>query len=321
MAARLARARRATEVRMKGLEAQSPHAGLALRADRPYIVRLDGHKFSTFTRHFDKPWDPRLHAAMLHTTADLLRAFQPASAFTESDEISLVFGPPAEGDVTRMPHMGNVAKILSILAGYCSARFNFHLSHQPFEAHEPEARQAAQSGTAHFDSRVFHVPDEAEAVNNLLWRSYDCKRNSVLMLARTLYTNRQLHRANNAHVMRMLEREAHVSWAAMPEFFKYGALLKKRQFLKRADDPRAPHRQIEVLRGEVVKLNMRFLWQTEDAAALSRLVFAKYSNGLGFDAAWQPLDEHWSAAPSPLPSPEAELAEMLAVKEGDDADH
>ena len=301
---------------MKALEAQSPHARLALRGDRPYIVRLDGHKFSTFTRHFDKPWDPRLHHAMLHTTADLLRHFQPASAYTESDEISLVFAPPVEGDLARMPHQGNVAKILSILAGFCSARFNHHLAHQPYEPDEPAARDAAASGTAHFDARVFHVPDEAEAVSNLLWRSYDCKRNSVLMLARAFYTTRQLHRANNAHVMRMLERDVPVSWAHMPEAFKYGTLLKKRQFLKAADDPRG--KVLEVLRGEVVKLNMRYLWQSDEPAALARLLFAKYSNGLGFDGAWQALDAHWSAAPSPLPSAEEELAEMLEVKETDD---
>ena len=204
---------------MKALEAASPHAGLAMRPDMPYIVRLDGHKFSTFTRHFQKPWDPRLHKAMLYTSADLLKQFQPTSAYTESDEISLVFAPPVEMDHTRMLHNGSVAKIISILAGYCSSRFNHHLAQEDYDG-EANAAAAAKGGTAHFDARVFHIPNETEALNNLLWRSYDCKRNSVLMLARTTYTNRQLHLANNAQLMRMLAQDANFSWANMPEPFK-----------------------------------------------------------------------------------------------------
>jgi tRNA(His) 5'-end guanylyltransferase len=30
-----------------------------LNSDKWVLVRLDGHKFSTFTRSFDKPYDPR----------------------------------------------------------------------------------------------------------------------------------------------------------------------------------------------------------------------------------------------------------------------
>lgn len=323
MAARLARARRGTETRMKALEAASPHYNLALRPDQPFVLRLDGHKFSTFTRHFDKPWDHRLHTAMLHTSADLLKQFHPTAVYTESDEISMVFAPPAEMDSTRMLHMGSVAKILSITAGYCSARFNFHLAQQPVADDEPCA-SVVRGGTAHFDARAFHVPTPVEVLDNLLWRSYDCKRNSVLLLARTAYTNRQLHKANNAQVIARLASEAHLSWAAMPEFFKYGVLLKKHQFVKLGGDPRLqqaglPPVQVEVLRGEVVKMNMRYLWQASSNAeltALATMLFAKYCNGHVLEQHWQALNAHWSTATNPLASPEMELEEMLAVNEG-----
>ena len=39
---------------------------------RPVVVRLDGHCFSTFTRGFDRPYDMRIHRAMVATATDLL---------------------------------------------------------------------------------------------------------------------------------------------------------------------------------------------------------------------------------------------------------
>jgi tRNA(His) 5'-end guanylyltransferase len=42
---------------MKQYEQNSPLN--ELRIDQPFIIRLDGHKFSTFTRCFKKPFDER----------------------------------------------------------------------------------------------------------------------------------------------------------------------------------------------------------------------------------------------------------------------
>ncbi|KAJ7928847.1 hypothetical protein B0H13DRAFT_2228821 [Mycena leptocephala] len=50
---------------------------------------------------------------------------------------------------------------------------------------QPPPRKAAdvperKLGTAHFDGRVFSVPNVAELLNNLIWRAkMDCRRNSI----------------------------------------------------------------------------------------------------------------------------------------------
>ena len=71
---------------------------------------------------------------MKQTTSDLLTKFQPVSAYTSSDEISLVFPPPSlpsskkgrgrggDGGGVHV-YAGNVIKIVSVMASYCGLRF------------------------------------------------------------------------------------------------------------------------------------------------------------------------------------------------------
>jgi len=67
---------------------------------KPYIIRLDGHRFSKFVRPFKKPFDERIHNAMVRTAAELLSVFGATTAFTCSDEITLTFpaAVPAAGE-------------------------------------------------------------------------------------------------------------------------------------------------------------------------------------------------------------------------------
>eukprot|EP00962_Isochrysis_galbana_P055834 scaffold27643_cov129-Isochrysis_galbana.AAC.2 len=42
---------------------------------RTCVVRLDGHCFHTYTRGFRRPYDVRIHEAMVLTATDLLERF------------------------------------------------------------------------------------------------------------------------------------------------------------------------------------------------------------------------------------------------------
>ncbi|KAJ3156794.1 hypothetical protein HDU86_003560 [Geranomyces michiganensis] len=87
----------------------------AVRSEQPFIIRLDGCAFSTFTKGIVKPFDSRLTDAMVETTKDLVQRFVPVMGYTCSDEISLVFpaavepSPPegpsesADGNVSATP--------------------------------------------------------------------------------------------------------------------------------------------------------------------------------------------------------------------------
>mmetsp|Transcript_32543 Transcript_32543/g.102518 ORF Transcript_32543/g.102518 Transcript_32543/m.102518 type:complete len:268 (+) Transcript_32543:130-933(+) len=147
---------------------------------RPCVVRLDGHCFHTYTKGFRRPYDLRIHEAMVATATDLLERFGAVTAYTESDEISLLF-PPSTAESPSLPFSGRVQKIVSVSAGFASARFNLHMASQPFdgEGEAPLAARVARSD-AHFDSRVFSLPDEARLVEYMRWRALlDCRHSTT----------------------------------------------------------------------------------------------------------------------------------------------
>lgn len=57
------------------------------------ICRLDGHKFSKYTKGFRRPFDEILSSAMQKTSEALLEKFGAVTAYKQSDEITLVFPP------------------------------------------------------------------------------------------------------------------------------------------------------------------------------------------------------------------------------------
>lgn len=103
------------------------------------VARLDGRSFTRLTKEvcqFDSPLDVRFRDLMVATTESLMTCgFQVLYAYTESDEISLLFDP-AEQLFGRKLHKYN-----STLAGEASAQFSVRLG-QP----------------ATFDCRVSQLP-------------------------------------------------------------------------------------------------------------------------------------------------------------------
>jgi tRNA(His) guanylyltransferase len=212
--------------RMKGYEASFE---FTLPLDSPIILRLDGHGFSKFTAHFCRPFDQRIHDAMIATCADLLHFFPQATvAYTQSDEITLVFPSGVHTFNER------VQKLSSLAASYCSVNFNRHLTacleSQPEPAVKPSAYSAL--GTAYFDARFFAVPSLAEALNNILWRCRnDAVRNSVNGFARTMYSTKEMHGKRTGDLLAMMKEEKGVVFEdAVPRWAVEGCLMKREQF-------------------------------------------------------------------------------------------
>merc|ERR1719197_1438149 len=90
------------------------------------LARLDGHCFSTFTKGLARPFDRRLAAAMRRTSSDLLAEYHATTAYSHSDEITLIFMPnlDEEGKPRDWPFGGRVHKLNSLLAATASVRFN-----------------------------------------------------------------------------------------------------------------------------------------------------------------------------------------------------
>ncbi|KAJ7761948.1 tRNAHis guanylyltransferase-domain-containing protein [Mycena maculata] len=200
--------------RMKRYEAVTDQV---LPCNQPALIRVDGHGFSKFTNGFEKPFDVRIHDAMVQMATDLLAYFPDASlAYTQSDELTLVFPSGCSA------FNGRVGKLASLAAGYASVRFNHHLVGAPAE----------KQGIAHFDGRAFAVPNVEEVLNNLIWRAkIDCRRNSISAFGRSFYSTKELHGlTSDAIVQKVLEEKNVDFWTSTPQWARNGTTVKREQY-------------------------------------------------------------------------------------------
>jgi tRNA(His) 5'-end guanylyltransferase len=205
--------------RIKRLERESE--GDRLPRHRPFVVRLDGHKFSKFTKKMVKPYDEVFATSMLRTASDLVNEFNPRTVFTESDEITMVFhGIPEDAVGSTHIYDGRKQKICSLMAGFASTRFNFHFNHFN-NVHD-------LIGRAYFDARVFSVANDTEAMEAVLWRQRDDTfRNGVNAIAQSMFSSRALHGKKLVQVMQML-REKNVLLSDYNPHLLFGTFFKKK---------------------------------------------------------------------------------------------
>jgi tRNA(His) guanylyltransferase len=118
------------------------------------VIRVDGRSFSRFTETgFEKPFDERFHSYIVKTATTLLEDLHGIYAYTESDEISIVF-PPQWEMFDR-----EVEKLVSISAGVASATFT---------------HQAGVPVT--FDSRIWVGVSQELVIDYFRWRQADATR-------------------------------------------------------------------------------------------------------------------------------------------------
>lgn len=199
-------------------------ASLVVPSEEILCVRLDGKGFSKFTRkHFVRPFDPYFAELMDHVATTLLEETNANIAYTQSDEITLIYR--LEGKATEHIFGGKVNKINSILASTASVEFNNNF--------EPHSR-------ALFDCRSWGVKDSIEASNVLLWRAQDARRNSISMLAHHVLGHEACQNVSTFGMIRaLLTRD--VDWKDMSPRFKYGAYFKQIAKSVAYDDERLSH--------------------------------------------------------------------------------
>lgn len=201
--------------RMKGYENVSR---LYLTRRVPYIIRLDGKSFHTYTQRLEKPWDERLVIAMLETTKYLCENIEGVKlGYWQSDEISLLL-TDYENINTQAWFDKNVQKIVSVSASIATAYFN-------------KCMDLLRLPLAFFDSRVFILPKE-EVCNYYAWRQKDCTSNSIQGLAQANYSHKQLHRLNNSQLQDKLKLEKNINWKDCLTWQKRGACVVKEKYIK-----------------------------------------------------------------------------------------
>lgn len=172
----------------------------------PVIIRLDGRAFHTLTRNMDKPFDMKFIRLMGETARKMAHSIQGAKVvYVQSDEISVLLTDYDELD-TNAWFDYNVQKMCSVSASIASVHLSMALN-KPVE----------------FDSRCFNIPKE-EVINYFRWRYGDWVKNSVQMLARSKFSQKELNGKKQADMHEMLHQKG-INWADLPGVCKNGRLL------------------------------------------------------------------------------------------------
>lgn len=182
----------------------------------PTVARIDGRSFSNFTRGMRRPYEPTLSKIMVETARYLCEVTNARVAYTQSDEISLLW---YSTDIKSQTYFdGREQKMVSQLSAEATLKF-YELVLQ----YMPEyARKRPK-----FDSRVWQVPNKVEATNVFVWREKDAVKNSVSMAASHYYSEKFLMGKSDAQRQELLFQKG-VNWNDYPAFFKRGTYVQRR---------------------------------------------------------------------------------------------
>jgi len=222
---------------------------------------------------------------MINTTAELVKEFNPTFGYTQSDEITLVFMPQKDqfGQWKNLAFNGRVQKIVSLLSGFCSVRFAYHLSIQTFDS-LTEKDLLDKIHLAYFDGRIFSIPDASEVLNNVIWRMTDAKRNSKNNLGHIHFAQKEVEGLHPGQILEKL-LEKGVDWNEMPPAYKWGSFVKKGQYQKISENPKTGEK-ITAIRSRVAvgSFDLRF---SEDNL---KLITEKFTNDTTHHDVFQPLE-------------------------------
>lgn len=186
-----------------------------LTPNLPIIIRIDGKSFHSWTKGCEKPYDRNLLNLFDKTTRFLIEKTNAVVGYTQSDEINLVLWNYNKPE-SQVFFNGRTNKLNSVIASMTTAYFNSLAS-----------VQFPEKPFAFFDARSFAVPSLEEAVNHLIWREQDAVRNSIQLLAQSLYSQNQLHKKNSSDLHDLLHDKG-VNWNDEPSRFRRGGYFKRK---------------------------------------------------------------------------------------------
>lgn len=201
---------------------------LKVPADAPFMIRLDGVRFSKYTKQLffkedeTSPFSMTFADVMKKTATALLLQFNPIAVYTSSDEITMVFAeiPEEKLAFSSVIYGGRVQKLASVTAAFATAAFNECLFHV-----------FPQRELASFDARVFSMPDRQIVIKNIKWRAAaDAARNSYQKLAQ-FHIGKRIQKLTKEDVRQILHQK-NVDWERLDPHLKYGSIIKKRTVLK-----------------------------------------------------------------------------------------
>lgn len=249
--------------RMKGYEAAE--AQRTLPPDLPVLVRIDGRRFSKFTRGFRKPFDPDLSGAMRETCRLLVEETGARAGYVQSDEISLILERRHEEDL--LPFSGRSQKIASTCASLATALF--------IRALHRTRPDRALDGLPSFDARAWSVPDRTEAANAILWRVQDARKNGISAACRSVARPSEMRGLSGPEMIGLMRDRGVAFETDFAEADRLGALYQRRaryaligqETWDRIPEGRRPDGRL-VVRTLVEEVPVRRLLESGDRTAL-----------------------------------------------------
>lgn len=261
------------------------------------IVRIDGHKFSRFTKGFKRPFDTILSDTFREITSALIKEFNAVVGYTQSDEITLVIPPNygrhlnniCEDTTNNQIFGGRTQKMSSLISAFTTMKFNEILATQVKARRDTIKRSldyidaerlldemqdtlgywklidTKKVGKAWFDCRVFGVPDETEAFNSVLWRMHDCTKNSYSQFAYAYCSHKSLLNKTGQEMVEFCKETTGNDWSETEERFKYGTIVKKQDYTKPKTDEE--HSQ-ETIRTKTVFISKKLSYSEENVEFL-----------------------------------------------------
>lgn len=185
----------------------------------PVIIRLDGNNFHNWTKGLDRPFDENLTNLMIDTTKMLVKETNAVIGYTQSDEITLILY--SSDRKSAIYNDGKKQKILSKLTGKLTPYFN-----ETRKIYLPN-----HDRIANFDCRIYQTPTLHDAAIQLLWRENDATKNSISMLAQSLFSHgnegSELHGLNGSQMQDKMMNEKGVNWNDLAVKFKRGSYVKR----------------------------------------------------------------------------------------------
>lgn len=208
----------------------------------PVIMRIDGKAFHSYVKgtspvgkSVEKPFDKGLFDCMNDTAIELCKEVQGCRlAYVQSDEISLLLTNYQSVD-TQSWFENNLMKMISISASVASVTFTQN-SWKIWGIDHSNEDPYYLTKEAYFDSRAFVLPKE-DVTNYFIWRQQDATRNSVQMLARSLYSHKECTDKNNSELQEMIFQKG-INWNDCPIPQKRGRCIIKQSSEKTSLNPK-----------------------------------------------------------------------------------
>jgi hypothetical protein len=182
-----------------------------------------------------------INTILINVSKKLYLKFDPTIIYTFHNEINLVFFYKENGECI---YDGNMNKILTSIVSCASIVFS--------KEFEKNRVNDVEDLDFIFDGHLIEFDKDYETLNFLIWRQFVCKRNTISLLYKCLYNNKD---TNNMSISDMKYSLPIIS----PEIF-IGNIIKKRNFTSLIENPfKKEEEENENDNDNVIKKNRKYI--------------------------------------------------------------